>query len=296
MSHLEDYRFELDGYQFGLGCPVASESFDPGVSEWRTQRADQPREGGRIFGKDVPSAATWAWSLFTDGVDDTTALALRSQFKKIWRADSVRSRVGAVVGLKYTLGNRTRMVYGRPGRFAAPLDNKMLGGRIDITADFECVDDMTYGVEWKSSGIFGLLGESGVGLEAPLEAPLTQVGVTTSLQTTINVGGEEPTWAVIKFYGPSNGSAHNVVLTVDSGAWEARLVGPLVSGEIATLDPRPWVRTVLREDGGSYAGQMPSKMWLMKLTPGEHTLVLTAQDASGTVRCAVSWQEASSSL
>ena len=294
---LENYRFELDGFEFGLGCSVASESFDPGGVAWRKQRADSPREGARYFGKDVSTAGKWAWSLFTDATDDVSALDLLAQFKNVWRARAIRDTVGAVLPLTYKLGNRTRVVYGRPDNFAAPLDNKLLGGRIDITADFELVDDLTYDTAWKTSGIMGLLEESSGGFSVPFSVPFSTTGVSTGTEGHITVGGDEPTWAVIKFYGPNSGSAYDLMLSVDGGAWTANMSGPLVAGEVAILDSRPWVRTITREgDGSSYAGQMASKMWLMKLEPGTHSLIFTASDTSGTSRCAVSWQEASSSL
>lgn len=289
-------QFELDGYLFGPDLDVDYESFDPGSVTWRTQRSDSPRESARLFGRDISNAPVWAWSMFVNRSTPAEALETLAALKKVWRAEEARETVGSVVPLIYNIGNGTRMIYGRPNNIAYPLGKELLSGRIDVTADFEASDDLSYGETWHNSGIFGLLPESGSGLEAPLEAPLTLVGEAGSQARHITVGGDVATWALVKFYGPNSGSAFNLRLLVD-GVWDARLAGPLAEDEVAILDPRPWVRTALREgDNSSFGGQMSSRMWLMKLTPGTHSLVFTASDPSGTSRCAVSWQEASSSL
>lgn len=135
-----------EGYLFGLkqGLHVESDGFDPGSLNWITQTQNNPTRGGRRFGRDLPEGKTWTWSAFVNATSTETALATLGQASTAWYAREVRQRHEQVMPLRYHVGGRTRRVYGRPAQFAAPPDNRIMGGMIPVTMSFETSDALHY--------------------------------------------------------------------------------------------------------------------------------------------------------
>lgn len=293
MAELQDFQFDLDGYVFGLGCPVLleDEGFDTGSITWRTQDAANAQSDGMSFGRDFVDPPSWSWSLGTDAEDEATALQTLNAFAAAWRRDKMRSTPGAVSTLRYRVAGRTRRVYGRPRRFAAPPTNRILAGWVPITVDFQRADDLTYADVERSASI-GITPSAEGGLTVPLREPLSTVRSGAETARQINVEGDAPTWAIVTFTGPVS----NPYIKI--GDWHCGLRGTLAQGERITVDSRPWVRSVLRADGSSLGGRLDRHTYLdqMRLTPGLHTITFGGGASVATSTATVRWRSASYAL
>lgn len=293
MAELKDHQFEIDGYAFGLGLPVlvTDDGFDPGTVGLRTQDQPYPQGDGASFGEDFYDPPTWAWDLGTDQTDTASALKALSDFSRAWRPEKVRRTPGAVCTLRYRVAGRTRRVYGRPRRLAGAPSNRILGGWLPITADFQCADHLTYDDVEQSSEVQVTPSVAG-GLTSPLMSPLSTV--TTGADSTggIVVGGDAPTWAVVTFTGPVSAPS------VEIAGWHCGITGSLADGESVTIDPRPWARTALRNDGASMAGRLDRETYLdrMQLPPGSHAVVYRGGAETATSTATVRWRSASFAL
>lgn len=299
MTTLNEMQFELlptmdseDGVVFGIGADVSVDDggFDPGEDSWITQDASNPRRGGTNFGIDLLDGPTWAWSLHVDTIDVPTAVDALATFKSAWRAAQIRSTSGAVIPLRYALGGRVRRVYGRPRRFAAPPSNRILGGYVPITVDFKCADSYTY--DDQGDGVLlGINSGSTGGLIFPTTFPtnVTPVGIHTTYGT---VGGDAPTYPVVRFNGP----VLNPSLATDD--WTLSLSTSLLAGQWIEVDLRPWAISALRNDGSSAADALGRRTYLsdMKLEPGQHQFVLRGIDETNSATCAVTWANAWNSI
>ena len=128
MTVLNDYQFEIlpsedasNGFVFGIGADVSLDDggFDPGENEWLSQDGQNTRRGVKAFGRDVIGAKTWAWESHTDMEDVQGALDILDDFSAAWEPYEVEIP-GWTTAVRYTLAGRTRRVYGRPRRYAAP--------------------------------------------------------------------------------------------------------------------------------------------------------------------------------
>lgn len=289
MADLKDYQFELDDYAFGLGLPMllVDGGFDPGSASWRTQDQPHAHGDGTTFGRDQLDGPTWAWELGTDQGDPASALKVLADFSKAWRATEARQTPGAVLALRYALAGRTRRVYGRPRRLAAPPNNKILSGWIPVTCDFQTADALHYDDTEESLSV-GITTSSAGGLTSPLKEPLATVTEGAETRTGINVGGDAPTWAVVSFTGPVSNPY------VELGGWHCGLRGSLADGEEVTIDSRPWVRTAVRNDGASMGGRLDRKTYLdrMLLPPGGYEIVYGGGSSVATSTATVRWRSA----
>ena len=114
-------QFDLGGYTFGGdddAVMVTPGGFDPGVTGWRTQDAENPVRDSVLFGRDRLTPGTWGFSLQTNRLDADGSLAALEAMGGRWRGEAVRTTPGAVMALRYRLGSATRRVYGRPRRWA----------------------------------------------------------------------------------------------------------------------------------------------------------------------------------
>jgi len=299
MTDLEPFQFELEGVVFGIDTPffTKDDGFAPGGMSWRTQSQDMPTDGARLFGKDRQAAPTWSWSLYTDGEDVESALRHLSQLQKAWRAGRIRERAGEVVELRYCLVKGvTRRISGRPGSFSAPMSNLLLNGVAAITADFDCSDGLTYSEHEESVKLTLTAETSDEGFmvhEDGFDVPIELAAAEGQRTSRIIVGGDEPTWCTITFKGP----VYRPGLSIDEGVWKFMLDGTLAYDRSATLDTRPWRRTILLDGGASVGGWYRGpKMAKILLEPGAHDLTFTGDDPTNTATCTVTWPTASGSL
>ena len=301
LTQLKEMNFELlptpmdqSGVVFGIGRRVSLDGeggFDPGEDEWTDEDDTNPRTGGRVFGRETLNGPTWLFAGHTDEADTKGALEAISEIKTAWRASHLRDEPGAVTMLRYRKGGRTRRVYGRPRRFAAPPDNRVLGGFVPITMEFACATGYTYSDEEKEVVLqMGAAASSG-GLVFPCVFPLTTLPPGDNVSSAY-VDGDADAWPVVTFRGPLT----NPVLKHEN--WTLSLTLSLTAPQEVTVDLRPWALTVRRENGQSVAGKLGRRQQLteMRLHPGQNPLSFTASGLSGSGSCTVRWADTWNSI
>lgn len=301
MILLRDMQFEIlptedsnvDGYAFGIGRDVSINDggFTPAERTWMTQDGANQTRGTTMFGRDIQTAGSWAWSGHTDQDDDREALAAAGAFGAAWMPpNGTHWEPGEVTTLRYRLGGRVRRIYGRPRRFAAPLSNLMIGGNIPVNADFVLADPRHYSDEVHRVQM-SWTGMPTSGIKMPTRLPLRTLP-QGQREGSLVVGGDAPTYPIIRFYGPVTkpslvGEDFELVLntTVAASSW-------------VDIDTRPWHMTVLRSDGASLAGKLGRRQWLedVRLRPGPHQLAFRGSAAGGTATCEVRWRDAWSNI
>lgn len=290
-ADLVNYQWELGGVVFGVDSPVQHEAdATPGTYSWRTQDQQTPGRDANSFGRDLIEPGTWAFKLFVDGKDEANALEILEDLGDIWRGDDVRSRVGAVKELRYRLGGRTRVCYGRPRRFDYTLNNAFMSGYIPVTADFKMASEL-YFDDFENYIDVGFLQPTTGGFEAPFITPLTTENIGgPNVPYTFAVGGRKPTPMMIDFKGPLT---NNPSLQID-GRFVAQLQRDVPDGVTVTVDARPWVSAVYREDDAGVAGILSprSRMPDMKLSVGTHVATLGGSSPTGTGKCRIRWRPA----
>lgn len=292
-AFLYDYQFELGDVVFGIGTPVTieDEGFDPGTVTWRTQDAQLSSGDVTLFGVDMRTPPTWAWNLSTDCQDAQGALAAAAALEAVWPPDDVRLTPGAVMELRYAFAGRTRRVYGRPRKWAAPPSNRIIGGYMPITTDFVLADALHYD-DVEESTQLGLVAAEAGGLEAPLASPLATDAYVGSRPGNLIVGGDVPTWPIITFHGPMSDP------WVVVGEWRLDLNVDITTDETVVVDTRPWQRNVLRNGTSFIPGVLGRRTRLdqLSLPPGAHAVAFGGLDPSATGTVTVSWRPAYRSL
>ncbi|MEU3455578.1 hypothetical protein ABZ671_18555 [Micromonospora sp. NPDC006766] len=263
---------------------------DVGAVELRTDDADVPRGDGRRFGNDYRGGQTITFDLLVLGADEAQARDREAELRRVWRGDAIRTTPGAVAELRANLGGRQRVAYGRPRRFA-PAGKDTQHGVSRVVCDFAAVDDLWYDPVQEQVTVALVPPPSG-GLTAPLTTPLTTVPAGAG-PGAIVVGGSLPVWPVITLRA-ATGTLTNPVVQVTS-LWTLALTATVLPGQSITVDTRPWRRTVLRQDGASFAGALTPRTGVRladaKVPPGTWEVVLRGQDVSGTATMKFAWQK-----
>lgn len=114
-----------------------------GDADRDTQDSTLTGVDGTSFGADTVSGQTDAFGLTAIGDTDDEARALYDEFRRLWRADTIRTVPGAVATLTAPSGRST---FGRPRRIT-PAFYPPGSAAIGITADFATADDLWYGDE-----------------------------------------------------------------------------------------------------------------------------------------------------
>lgn len=300
---LTDGQYEVDGLVFGAGTPYVVTSYeDGGLPERVTQ--DTQREGfdGVIPGRDVFAGLVPSWEILceTNGGGDSFDAA--GAFLRAWRGDGVRrvSQGVQVIRMKRP-GRETVRVYGRTRR-ATPVRSRNTGvGLVPIVADAMSVADAYYS-DTRASVTVGILPGEGGGFVWPadgVEFPLSTVGATEQ-QSTIHHEGDVDTWPIITIRAGQNGSLDRPSVALLDNAdgstlWQIALNLTLLAGQSVTLDYRPWVRTVIRENGASLPGaraRVSTPADLCVIPPGVWPVSLSGTDATGTASVTVEWEDA----
>lgn len=289
MADLANFQWELGGFVFGLDAPIQHEAdASPGTYTWRTQDSQSPGRDANSFGRDLIEPGTWAFRLFTDMQNEAGALETLEELGDIWRGDGVRETSGAVMPLRYRLAGRTRVCYGRPRRFDYTLDNQFMTGYVPITADFKLASEL-YFDDFESYIDVGFLAPTTGGFEVPFETPLTTEMTGVHVPYSFSVGGRKPTPMVMDFHGPLT----NASLQID-GVYVVQFQNDIPADTVVTIDARPWVSSIYREDGEGVAGLLSplSRMPDMKLSPGMHVATLGGASPTGTGKCRIRWRGA----
>lgn len=294
MTDLLDGQFEINGLPFGLDLPVfvTDDGFNPNRAELVTSRTKTASGDGVRMGSDFYGSATWSFKMATDGLSDREALELYASIADVWPDEETRSTPGAVVPLRYRLGGRTRIVYGRGGRFTPAFTQTFWSGVIGVAADFETADHLHYDDEVENKTIQIAAPPGSGGLIVPFIPPFSSAGANPVRNGTITVGGNRPTPVWLVFDGPVT----NPKVTCSAG-WVAQVTDTVYDNEPVTVDARPWARSATRPDGSSVkVSPRVTKISKMLLPPGSHSLTFTGVDPTGTSSVTVNWRNAHSSL
>jgi hypothetical protein len=298
---LNEMQFEIlpslsaeEGVVFGIGADVSMDDggFIPGDDEWENEDQKNPRRGGTAFGRETLNGPTHGFNLHVNASDIPTARAALARIKTAWRAKHIRDNPGVIIPVRYRIDDEVRRFYGRPRRFAAPPDNRILSGMVPITADFAAVDGNFYDDE--EQGItLGLAteGEGEGGFTFPTIFPMTTLPSGESEQTAV-VGGDSATYPIIRFNGPVT----NPRLVADD--WTLRLDMTIESTQYVEVDLRPWAMTVLLNGTASVAGKLGLRTYLsdMKFEPGLHLLRFQGSAEASSATCEVRWSNAHNSI
>lgn len=273
---------------WGDGTNYLVQSFTPGGREWVTQDQPMPLEDGTVFGVDFLTGPLHSWSLTVRGVDAADTMRLFAALETAWLADEIRSMPGKVVPLRLRYaGSTDRRVYGRPRAFT-PVLGQVRTRRLPVVMDFQCVDHRRYS-DAEHGITVGLVPPPSGGLVPPWVPPLSTVPPVSRPGTGTHAG-VTGTWPRITFHGPVQNPSCRL-----TGGWEIGLTTSLAFDQSVTIDPAPWQRTVLRNDGATLAGALTRQspaMPDMKLPPGDFQVVFTGSDDTNTAQMTFNWRDA----
>ena len=297
----KDFHFELlpsvsasDGAAFGIGLDVGLDDngFAPGSTDWAIQDGVNAQNGATSFGRDRLLGPVWNWQLHINRSDTSEALATLRAFRAAWHALQIRDTPGEVIPLRFQLEGEQRRIYGRPRRFEAPPDNKILSGYIPVSVDFKCVDGYAYddvmysvtmmlGQDLEDEGI-----DTGGGFIFPVIFPAVTLPPTRQ-QTQIEIGGDAPAYPIIRFEATSGALVNPGFITDD---WRLELNYTIPAGQYVEVDTRPWRMTAMLNSGASVAGYLGrrQRMSKMVLQPGRFEGRFIGFSTS-TAQCSVRW-------
>ena len=294
---LEESQFEIGGYVFGRDLPIEVTVFDVAEPGVQVGDLDRPGQDGTVFGRDTKTGSEITFELSVNTRSPEQAKAAWSELGTRWDAVATRSRSRRVVPLRIrTPGERTVVVYGRPRGLERTSNLALMKvGRIDAVATFQAADAYFYddsGEEGGSRSItLTLVADAGGGIVWPVTWPITW-GAQGVRQDAVVNRGDSPTWPVVTFHGPV---ANPSIELVGTGR-RLSLDTTLAFDRSITVDTRPWARTILRDDGASFAGvARGASLAEFQLPVGQTVLAYRGTDMSGQSRCVISWRNAFSS-
>ena len=189
--------------------------------------------------------------------------------------------IGTSAGPLTTLAAGTWTVLyapGNPPAGAVTLDPRLAYAGTPAATDVVHVDD---------AALIENLG----GIAPPVTPPVL-LGGTAEAANVIANAGQRRAWPVITITGPVTNPA------------VAYMMGPVIrlqtaipAGVTATIDTRPWVRSVTRSDGASLAGAVRGNPLRDLAVPACPTTVrFSGQDPTGTCRCTLTWRTVTGSI
>lgn len=257
----------------------------------RTEDGDRPRQDGVHFGQDYRGGRTWTFTLGVKGTSAAHAAGLLAAVEKAWRGDSVRLLPGESAALTTRLNGVEYTMFGRPRRFT-PNRAELHAWKASAVVTFDCIDDVLYGPE-QTLRIDPIPPTSEGGVALPVAVPVALSSSSVGAVAVV-VGGTLPAWFKAEIHGPIS----NPRVTA-TNQWWLEWLGVVTNGRTITLDARPWARTVLRDDGASFAGDL-SRLGAMlsqaKVDPGSYQFLLSGVDPSGTSYVMLSWRNSYASM
>lgn len=265
----------------------------PGIEsgDGATGDVQRVREDGIAFGEDYLGGKTYTFEVgvLTDRTPDphfavTDALDV---FEGVWTDERFRERSWSYGILRSNIGGRVTRCYGRPRRYAATPGRLTHKGYVPVVADFVVADGRYY-EEPEQQVTASLLAAPEGGMTAPIVFPWTTTAESMN-GASLTVGGRRTTPPVIEFHGPVLNPS------VQIGALKVGLNMTIEAGQMVTVDPRSWRRTVWRNDGANMAGKLTydtPPLRKVLLTPGTHEAIYTGTDMTGTSYCRVKWMNA----
>lgn len=295
MPNPGDYQFVIETapwVPFGVGQPIVVEKFSPGGFTVRNQDKEAPASDAMLFGIDRKTPGVWAWDMWTDAHTPADAENLVDSLAEVWDSYTYRATPQVVLPLRYTVGGRTRRVYGRPRRFDSPPDNIQIG-RVPISADFQLAEAVTYDdLEQSVTVGIGTTKVTGRGFTCPFRLPLYLLATQTRTEQ-VAVGGSAPTWLSVDIHGPVSAP------WVQVGSLRWNLTGGVANGETLTLSGRSWDLGVRSSTGVYKPSLLDPRSRLSQLrVPARTTYPVTfgGYDGTGTARAVVRWRNAYRSL
>lgn len=294
MAVLTEGSFELNGYRFGGASDplvIVPGGFDPGTVAWRTSDRPSPTGDHARFGRDFRSPAKWTFTMATNRDTAGQALDTLEAASKVWVGDPARSKPGSVLELRYRLGGRDRMVYGRPRRFAPAIDPMLWSGTGTVVADFDLADTMYYDDVVRTAELSILPGTTS-GLKGKLSGNLSTTAPNEKATSVSDVGGTGTAPFTALIHGPIS----NPWLIEDG--WRIDIATTLAFDQYLIVDTRPWAQTVVRNDGVSLAGSLSrtTRLSNCRLKPGGTVLRFGGKDKTGRAYCSIKWRPTYHSL
>lgn len=294
---LQESQFEIGGYRFGRDLPVEVTVFDVAGAETQVGDLDLPGQDGTVFGRDTKAGVELTFELSVNTRNPQDAKREWGELATRWDAAAVRSRARQVVALRVrTPGERTVVVYGRPRSLERTSSLALMKvGRIDGVATFQCADAYFYddtgpdGEGGPHSITLTLVASAGDGgIVWPVTWPVVWGSQGVRQDAVVN-RGDAPSWPVITFHGPV---AQPSIELVGTGR-RLSLDTTLAYDRSITIDTRPWARTILRDDGASFAGvARGASLSEFQLPVGQTVLAYRGTDLSGQSRCVIEWRNA----
>ena len=286
------------GFRFGRGTLVHVSNSEISSPDIRGDEVANPRADGLIMGRDYYGGMTIVFDINiktrAPGDLGSAAKTLHRAMSAAWFTEDTTvgaSRLvpGEVSELYLTDDDRTLVTYGRP-RDYQPSRGRTRAGWIPVTASFRTITHKFYEAEWQHGSITSAPSTS-TGLVPPFQFPLSTFSIQV-LDDFLFVGGNTETWLLTKVYGPISQPKIEVTnyYTIETSSDFS-----LGSGEWLEIDPRPWVRKVMKNGTTPVAGKFTAKsrrLSMQTLPPGTHRVVLRGNDPTGTARLETSWRNA----
>lgn len=244
-----------------------------------------PYGDGAIMGVDYTAGTTLGMTFGIEGATESEARDRYEALRRLWRGDEVRRTVGAVAELR---SDRGRSALGRPRRIA-PSDWRLnhTPPGLDVTADFQTVDDLWYGPQQVASATLGYRASGGITF--PAKFPLT-TSPESDRSSVFTVGGDVATWGAFDIFGPIRSPLFEI-----PGLLRYSFTGlDLAYDQSLRIDTRPWSREVYRNDGAPLGGALDPSSTLLDgaaIPPGQHEFLLRGT-TTGTPRVSVRWRDA----
>lgn len=266
----EDQDFALTEVEVSLG-------------DLRTGDVAWPLRHGARPGAEYLDVGTVTLTMVTPyGINNAAgADAATGRFLSAWRR-GLKESPGVLTPLLIEVGEKARVVYGRPGRVSPPIPGShgLDQGIAEIVAEFRILDPVVYSPELTGVTL-SVVPKSLGGIVTPLVAPITTTITSGVEYRVIHVPGDAPAPLRVTFHGP----AEDPVVRVDGV--EIGVYGKILYDENVIADGRD--RTVLFADGRQAATRLSRRSRLDRLVvePGDHEISFSATDRTGTARVTV---------
>lgn len=267
-------------------------------SDWQLEGRD-----GALPGRDFHGMRNASFDLVTNRYTMEEARETAARFITAWRDKKLRDTSGTLVPLEYRALDdpRWRRVYGRPRRVDDPsFDILMRLGTGRITCEFQVFEPRVFsGGEPFETVLTKIEESSSGGWSTPFRWPLSSEKAAGARAGFLEVGGTEPTPAIITFRGP--GSAFSLD---GNRGWHVGLKKDVQLAYDECLEIDPLARTV-----ESYFTDDPSRrsprfgaldrrsaLSRILLEPGTENVFFSAIDQTNSSSALIQWREAFSTL
>lgn len=291
MTDLLEDQWEMGGLVMGRARPVMVDDFDLGDVAARLGDVETAGGDGVTPGYDYHAGRTLSLTLFTDTPDAAGAQAAWRSAESLWRRRDLRYTPREVVPFRFRLADRgTVVVYGRPRKFTPASLRTLPDGAVSSVATFDTMHADYYS-DTEQILSLSLISADGGGITWPIASWPIVWAAGGERQDAVNNTGDMDTHPAITIHGPITNPQVSWVGTSTS----LRLADTIPSGMSVTIDPRPWVTSVLRSDGASLAGKTHGSLLEdLRLPPGQTIVHFSGTDLTGTSSCEIRYRAAHS--